>query len=177
MEFPWEVCYIVQFRWLQRDPLGDANYMTWCHWLQRVMTYTFRHCTYFWPCILCRRLLCAGQWEDVLRWVKSPNNKDVYFKVWMFKLSQLSKFLQGGRRKKFRYLLSKFRTKSSVNTSIASRFQTIVVAAFKLRAASITKIFSRFSQSRKYLIDLCWQIKPIAFNFFRSMFSSLICLY
>ena len=41
------------------------------------------------------------------------------YKVCMFKLSQLSKFLHGRRKKK---LLSKFRTKSSVNTSIARAY-------------------------------------------------------
>ena len=55
------------------------------------------------------------------------------YKVCTFKLSQLSKFLHGRRRKK---LLSKFRTKSSVNTSTASRFHPTVVAALKSRADS-----------------------------------------
>ena len=38
--------------------------------------------------------------------------------------------------KKFPYLLSKFQTKSRVNTSIVSLIQTTAVAAFKLRGAS-----------------------------------------
>ena len=59
----------------------------------------------------------------------------------MSKLSHLSKFLHGRRREKIRYLLSKFRTKSGVNISIASLFQTAVDAAFKLRASSIEKYF------------------------------------
>ena len=63
------------------------------------------------------------------------------YKVCMFKLSQLSKFLHGRRRKK---LLSKLRTKSSVNTSIASRFHPTVVAALKSRAASKDKSFLGF---------------------------------
>ena len=62
----------------------------------------------------------------------------------MSKLSHLSKFLHGRRRKKIRYLLSKFRTKSGVNTSIASLFQTAVDAVFKLRASSIEKYFLTF---------------------------------
>ena len=63
------------------------------------------------------------------------------YKVCMFKLSQLSKFLHGRRRKE---LLSKFRTKGSVNTSIASRFHPTVVAALKSRAASKDKSFLSF---------------------------------
>ena len=59
-------------------------------------------------------------------------------------LSQLSKFIHGRRMKTFRWLLSKFRTTSSVNTSIASRFHTIVVAAFKLLASSKYKSFPGF---------------------------------
>ena len=85
----------------------------------------------------------------------------------MFKLPQLSKFLHDRRRKKSRYLLSKFRTKSSVNTSIASRFHPTVVAALKLRAASKDKALPGFlttAYNRKYGIDLCSQVKPIAYN-------------
>ena len=41
------------------------------------------------------------------------------YKIYMFKLLQLSKFLHGRRRTK---LLSKLRTKSTVKTSVASRF-------------------------------------------------------
>ena len=63
------------------------------------------------------------------------------YKVCLFKLSQLSKFLHGRQRKK---LLSKFRTRSSVNTSIASRFHLTVVAALKSRAASKDKSFLGF---------------------------------
>ena len=63
------------------------------------------------------------------------------YKVCMFKLSQLSKFLHGRRRKK---LLSKLRTKISVNTSIASRFHPTVVAALKSRATSKDKSFLGF---------------------------------
>ena len=66
-------------------------------------------------------------------------------KVCMFKLSQLSKFLPGRRKKK---LLSKSRTKSSVNTSIASRFHPTVVAALKSRAASKDKSFPGFLVAR-----------------------------
>ena len=57
-------------------------------------------------------------------------------KVCMFKLSQLSKFLHGRRRKK---LPPKLRTKTRVNTSIASRFHSTVVDALKSRAASKDK--------------------------------------
>ena len=77
----------------------------------------------------------------------------------MFKLSQLSKLLHARQRKK---LLSKFRTKSSVNTFIASRSHPTVVAALKLRAASKDKSFPGSFYSRKYRIDLFSQIKPIA---------------
>ena len=63
------------------------------------------------------------------------------YKVCMFKLSQLSKFLHGRRRKK---LLSKFGTKSSVNISIASKFHPTVVAALKSRAASKDKSLPGF---------------------------------
>ena len=63
------------------------------------------------------------------------------YKVCMFKLSQRSKFFHGRRRKK---LLSKFRAKSSVNTSIVSRFQPTVVAALKSRAASKDKSLPGF---------------------------------
>ena len=63
------------------------------------------------------------------------------YKVCMFNLSQLSKFLHGRRRKK---LLSKFRTKSSVNTSIASRFHPTVVAALKSWATSKDKSLPGF---------------------------------
>ena len=83
----------------------------------------------------------------------------------MSKLSHLSKFLHGRRRKKIRYLLSKFRTKSGVNISIASLFQTAVDAAFKLRASSIEK-YKRKEKKRKiekYRIDVCSQMKPIAY--------------
>ena len=59
-------------------------------------------------------------------------------------------------------LLSKFRTKSSVNTSITSRFHPTVVAALKLRASSKEKSL-RLSYSRRYRIDLCSEIKPIAY--------------
>ena len=83
------------------------------------------------------------------------------YKVCMFKLSQLSKFLHGRQKKK---LLSKFRTKSSVNTSIASQFHPTVVAALKSRAACFERqIFAGLSYSRKYRIDLCSHIKPIAY--------------
>ena len=73
-------------------------------------------------------------------------SKYVYFRVCMFNLSHLSKFLRGTRRKRFRNMLSKFRSKSGVITSIASRFQTTVVAAFKLRAFSIENMFQPSSQ-------------------------------
>ena len=63
------------------------------------------------------------------------------YKVCMYKLSQLSKLLHGRRRKK---LLSKFRTKSSINTSIASRFHPTVVTALKSRAASKDKSLPSF---------------------------------
>ena len=63
------------------------------------------------------------------------------YKVCTFKLSQLSKILHGRRRKK---LLSKFRTKSSVNTSTASRFHPTVVAALKSRAGSKDKSLPGF---------------------------------
>ena len=87
------------------------------------------------------------------------------YKVCMFTLSQLSKFLHGRRRKK---LLSKFRTKSRVDTSIASRFHPTVVASLKSRAASKERkkerqILARLSYSRKNRIDLCSHIKPIAY--------------
>ena len=55
------------------------------------------------------------------------------YKVCMFMLSQRSKFFHGRRRKK---LLSKLRTKRSVNTSIGSRFHPTVVAALKSGAAA-----------------------------------------
>ena len=64
------------------------------------------------------------------------------YKVCMFKLSQLSKFLHGRRMKK--KLLSKFRTKSSVNTSIANPFHPTVVVALKSRAASKDKSLPGF---------------------------------
>ena len=32
MVIPWYVCYVVQFHWLERDPLGCSTYMAWCHW-------------------------------------------------------------------------------------------------------------------------------------------------
>ena len=63
------------------------------------------------------------------------------YKVCMFKLSQLSRFLHGRRKKK---LLSKFRTKSSVNTSIAIRFHLTVVAPLKSRAVSKDKSLPGF---------------------------------
>ena len=63
-------------------------------------------------------------------------------KVCMFKLSQLSKFLHGRRRKK---LLSKFRTRSSVNTSpLRADFHPTVVAALMSRAASKDKSLPGF---------------------------------
>ena len=82
------------------------------------------------------------------------------YKVCMFKLSQRSKFFHGRRRKK---LLLKFRTKCSVNTSIGSRFHPTVVAALKSRAASKDKTLPGFFYSRKYRIDLCSHIQPIAY--------------
>ena len=82
------------------------------------------------------------------------------YKVCMFKLLQRSKFFHGRRRKK---LLSKFRTKSRVNTSIGSRFHPTVVAALKSWAASKDKSLPGFFYSRKYRIDLCSRIKPIAY--------------
>ena len=66
----------------------------------------------------------------------------------MSKLSHLSKFLHGRRRKKIRYLLSKFLTKSGVNISIASLFQTAVDAALKLRASSIEEYFLAYLTAR-----------------------------
>ena len=63
------------------------------------------------------------------------------YEVCMFKLSQLSRFLHGRRKKK---LLSKFPTKSSVNTSIASRFHPTLVAALKTRAVSKDKSLPGF---------------------------------
>ena len=81
-------------------------------------------------------------------------------KVCMSKLSQPSKFLHGKGRKK---LLSKLQTKS-FNTSIGSRFHPTVVAALKSRDASKDKSLPRFlTGSRKYRIDLCSYIKPIAY--------------
>ena len=67
------------------------------------------------------------------------------YKVCMFKLSQRSKFFDGRRRKK---LLSKYRTKSSVNTSIGSRLHPTVVAALKSRAASKDKSLPGFFPAR-----------------------------
>ena len=52
--------------------------------------------------------------------------------------------------------------RSGVNTSITSRFHPTVVAALKLRASSKEKSL-RLSYSRRYRIDLCSQIKPIAY--------------
>ena len=60
-------------------------------------------------------------------------------------------------------MLSKFRTKSSVNTSIASRFHPTVVAALKVTGCFERQIFAGLSYSRKYRIDLCSHIKPIAY--------------
>ena len=82
--------------------------------------------------------------------------KSVCVKVCMCKLSQLSKFLHRRRRKKS---LSKFRTKSSVNTSIASRFQPTVVAALKSQAASKDKSLPGFLTAG----SIASHIKPIAY--------------
>ena len=70
------------------------------------------------------------------------------------------KFLHGRRRKK---LLSKFRTKSSVNTSIASRFHPTGVTALKSRAASKHKSLPSFLTAGIIAFDLCSHIKPIAY--------------
>ena len=78
------------------------------------------------------------------------------YEVCMFKLSQPSTFLHGRWRKK---LLSKFRTKSSVNTSIMradSRRRAQVTGCFE------RQIFAKLSYSRKYRIDLFSHTKPIA---------------
>ena len=84
--------------------------------------------------VILRQCTCFRTFHGLHGSLVKENHK--MYKVCMFKLSQLSKFLHGRRRKK---LLSKFRTKSSVNTSIASRFHPTVVAALKSRAASKDK--------------------------------------
>ena len=103
-----------------------------CHWLHRDL---------FEICNLYGVLSFASTGNDVLprhcTCFRSFHNlrgslvrKINLYKVCMFKLSQLSKFLHGRRRKK---LLSKFRTKSRVDTSIASRLYPTEVAALKLQ--------------------------------------------
>lgn len=78
-------------------------------------------------------------------------------KVCMFKLSQLSKFLHGRRRKK---LLSKFRTKGSVNTSIMRADFT--QQSSPRSSHGPLRIFAKLSYSRKYRIDLFSHTTPIA---------------
>ena len=126
--------------------LRCATYMACCHWLQLEMTHYFAIAHVF------------GRFMSyAVLWWRKIN----MYKVCMFKLSQRSKFFYGRRRKK---LLSKFRTKSSVNTSIGSRFHPTVVAALKSRAASKDKSLPcRLFYSRKYRIDLWSHIKPIAY--------------
>ena len=63
--------------------------------------------------------------------------------------------------KMFPYLLSKFQTKSRVNTSIASLIQTTAVAAFKLRGAS-KSIWN--AKSVMAVIKVTVSLRPIAFN-------------
>ena len=60
-------------------------------------------------------------------------------------------------------MLSKFRTKSSVNTSIASRFHPTGVTALKSRAASKDKSLPSFLTAGIIAFDLCSHIKPIAY--------------
>ena len=131
------LCCTISLAWTWS--LGMFNLYGVMSLVQLEMTYTLRHCMCFRPCILRSRCPCAVLWECLPRWVKS-----IWMKVWMFKLSQLSKFLHGRQRKKFWYLLSKFQTKSRVNTSVASLFQTTVVTAFKLQGASEDKSFPGF---------------------------------
>ena len=124
--------------------LRCATYMACCHWLQLEMTYYFAIARVF------------G------RFMSYVVNQYVY-KVCMFKLSQRSKFFHGRRRKK---LLSKFRTKSSVNTSIGSRFHPTVVAALKSRPLRKTNLCQAFLQQevshrfmvthKTYCLFNCW---------------------
>ena len=84
------------------------------------------------------------------------------YEVCMYKLSQPSKFLHGRRRKK---LLSKFRTKSSVNTSRFHPFQQSSPRSSHgpLRKANLSQAFlqqevsHRFIFTHKtYCLFSCW---------------------
>ena len=145
MVFPWDVCYVIQFPWLHRDLFEMSNLYGALSLASTGNDVILRHCT------------CFRLFHDLRG---SLVRKINMYKACMFKLSQLSKSLHGRRKKK---LLSKFRTKGSVNTSIASRFHLTVVAALNLRAAPKDKSLPGFSYSRNYRIDLCSQIKTIAY--------------
>ena len=103
--------------------LRVATYIAWCHWVKLEMTY---RCI---ARVIDRSLIIAVGWMSSL-----------VSKINMY----ISKFLRGRRREKSWHLLSKFRTKSSVNTSISSRFHPTVVSALKLWAASKEKSFQGF---------------------------------
>ena len=126
MAFPWDVCYVIQFHCLHRDLFEMCNLYCVLSFASTGNDVLPRHCTCFRP------------FHDLHG---SLVRKINLYKVCIFKLSQLSKFLHGRRRKK---LLSMFRTKSRVNTSIASRLHPTDVAALKLRAASKDKSLPGF---------------------------------
>ena len=117
---------LYKFYWLHCDLFEMCNLYGVLSLASTGSDVTLRHCTCFRP------------FHDLHGSLARKRNM---YKVCMLNLSQLSKFLHGRRRKK---LLSKFRTKSSVNTSIASRFHPTVVAALKSRAASKDKSLPGF---------------------------------
>ena len=154
MVFPQDICYVVQFHWLKYDPLGYATYMLWHHWFQLEMTKMLHHCMCFWPLILCSWFFCPVLWESLLKGIKSIR----IFQVCMLKLSPLSKFLHGRWRKKL-WCLSFSEQKAVSTPPVKANF-----IQQSSPCSSYGPLWKRnLSYSRKYRINFCSQLRPIAY--------------